>query len=294
MGMAEFADRQIGQLSGGQQQRVFLARALAQEADVLLLDEPFVGVDAATEEAIFTLLNAASGEGKTVVVVLRARRAATRTATEDALKHAYALDSDGIAVTPPALAARLGTRTRQAEKRLAQLRTDGLLHQGTLTGEGQRQAEDLIRAHRLWERYLVDTGVASDEEVHQAAEQLEHVATVAMAERLDAALGSPRSDPHGQPIPRRRPSWAALRGRPLSDLEPGEAGRTVAVREESAEGLHLLADLGLVPNTHVQVSGRDQTSLLIVAGEAEKRVDLELARDVWIGEDSSAPNGATP
>jgi manganese/zinc/iron transport system ATP- binding protein len=69
MGMEEFADRQIGELSGGQQQRVFLARALAQEADVLLLDEPFVGVDAATEEAIFGLLDQAHEEGTTVVVV---------------------------------------------------------------------------------------------------------------------------------------------------------------------------------------------------------------------------------
>ncbi|CAN5827560.1 manganese ABC transporter ATP-binding protein MntB [soil metagenome] len=69
MGMTPFADRQIGQLSGGQQQRVFLARALAQEADILLLDEPFVGVDANTEEAIFALLEAARAEGKTAVVV---------------------------------------------------------------------------------------------------------------------------------------------------------------------------------------------------------------------------------
>jgi manganese/zinc/iron transport system ATP- binding protein len=69
MGMTDLADRQIGQLSGGQQQRVFLARALAQEADILLLDEPFVGVDAATEEAIFELLDTARDEGKTVVVV---------------------------------------------------------------------------------------------------------------------------------------------------------------------------------------------------------------------------------
>ena len=52
VGMADFADRQIGQLSGGQQQRVFLARALAQNADLYLLDEPFAGVDAATETAI--------------------------------------------------------------------------------------------------------------------------------------------------------------------------------------------------------------------------------------------------
>ncbi|MGH7459358.1 MAG: metal ABC transporter ATP-binding protein [Longimicrobiaceae bacterium] len=69
MGIPELSARQIGELSGGQQQRVFLARALAQEADVLLMDEPFVGVDAATEEAIFGLLDTARDEGKTVVVV---------------------------------------------------------------------------------------------------------------------------------------------------------------------------------------------------------------------------------
>jgi manganese/zinc/iron transport system ATP- binding protein len=69
MGMTSLAERQIGQLSGGQQQRVFLARALAQGADILLLDEPFVGVDASTEEAIFGLLESARDEGKTVVVV---------------------------------------------------------------------------------------------------------------------------------------------------------------------------------------------------------------------------------
>jgi manganese/iron transport system ATP-binding protein/manganese/zinc/iron transport system ATP- binding protein len=67
--MAEFADRQIGQLSGGQQQRVFMARALTQESDILLLDEPFAGVDAATERAIAGLLAGAREENKTVVVV---------------------------------------------------------------------------------------------------------------------------------------------------------------------------------------------------------------------------------
>ena len=67
--MAEFADRHIGQLSGGQQQRIFLARALAQEATILLLDEPMAGVDARTEEAIFELMRRFSEEGKTLVVV---------------------------------------------------------------------------------------------------------------------------------------------------------------------------------------------------------------------------------
>jgi manganese/iron transport system ATP-binding protein/manganese/zinc/iron transport system ATP- binding protein len=67
--MSEFAKRQIGQLSGGQQQRVFMARALAQNAEILLLDEPFAGVDAATERAILDVLQETKAQGKTVVVV---------------------------------------------------------------------------------------------------------------------------------------------------------------------------------------------------------------------------------
>lgn len=69
VGMSQFASRQISQLSGGQQQRVFLARALAQDADLYFMDEPFVGVDAATEKAIITLLNDLKKQGKTVLVV---------------------------------------------------------------------------------------------------------------------------------------------------------------------------------------------------------------------------------
>ncbi|MCA1032490.1 metal ABC transporter ATP-binding protein [Bacillus timonensis] len=69
VGMKDYADRQISQLSGGQQQRVFLARALAQDATVYFMDEPFVGVDAATEKAIISLLNELKNQGKTVLVV---------------------------------------------------------------------------------------------------------------------------------------------------------------------------------------------------------------------------------
>lgn len=69
VGMAEYANRQISQLSGGQQQRVFLARALAQQTRVYLMDEPFAGVDAATEKAIVVLLHDLREQGSTVIVV---------------------------------------------------------------------------------------------------------------------------------------------------------------------------------------------------------------------------------
>jgi manganese/zinc/iron transport system ATP- binding protein len=67
--MLDYKDRQIRNLSGGQQQRIFLARSLAQEAEILFLDEPFVGVDAATENAIFQLMKNLKNEGKTILVV---------------------------------------------------------------------------------------------------------------------------------------------------------------------------------------------------------------------------------
>lgn len=69
VGLTELKDRQISQLSGGQQQRVFIARALAQQADVYLMDEPFVGVDAATENSILQLLKSMKEEGKTVLII---------------------------------------------------------------------------------------------------------------------------------------------------------------------------------------------------------------------------------
>ena len=69
VGMADYATRQISQLSGGQQQRVFLARALAQEADLYLMDEPFAGVDASTEQAIVSILRHLRDAGRTALVV---------------------------------------------------------------------------------------------------------------------------------------------------------------------------------------------------------------------------------
>lgn len=69
VGMREFADRQIGELSGGQQQRLFLARAIVQNPDLFLLDEPFAGIDLATEKTIIELLKKLRAAGKTVVVV---------------------------------------------------------------------------------------------------------------------------------------------------------------------------------------------------------------------------------
>jgi manganese/zinc/iron transport system ATP- binding protein len=97
VGMADFADRQIGQLSGGQQQRVFLARALAQDARVYFMDEPFAGVDAATEKAIVDVLHRLRREGRTVFVVHHDLETAP-----DYFDHALVLNLRKVAAGPMA------------------------------------------------------------------------------------------------------------------------------------------------------------------------------------------------
>ncbi|MEM7089298.1 MAG: metal ABC transporter ATP-binding protein [Pseudomonadota bacterium] len=117
VGMSDFADRQIGQLSGGQQQRVFLARALAQDADLYLLDEPFSGVDAATEKAIIEVLKSLKKMGKTVVVVHHDLATVT-----DYFDHVFLINTRKIAegpvtqaFTPELLQAAYGGRLATAQ-----------------------------------------------------------------------------------------------------------------------------------------------------------------------------------
>ena len=104
VGLADFRNRQIGRLSGGQQQRVFLARALAQEAELLLLDEPFSGIDTASEAAILDVLAGLEGEGRHIVCIHHDLR--TVAAYFD---HVTVLNAVAIASGPPAEA--LGEET---------------------------------------------------------------------------------------------------------------------------------------------------------------------------------------
>jgi len=119
VGMRDFADRQIGQLSGGQQQRVFLARALAQEADLYLLDEPFAGVDAATEKAIIAVLKSLKEAGKTVVVVHHDLATVT-----DYFDHVFLINTRKVAEGPVAEAFTAETLQAAYGGRLATAQID--------------------------------------------------------------------------------------------------------------------------------------------------------------------------
>ncbi|NYZ12612.1 ABC transporter ATP-binding protein [Azospirillum sp. RWY-5-1] len=120
VGLADFAGRQIGQLSGGQQQRVFLARALAQEARLYFMDEPFAGVDAATERAILDVLHTLDRQGRTVICVHHDLQTVT-----DRFHHALVLNVEKIAdgpvartVTEETLARAYATARQDGDPRL--------------------------------------------------------------------------------------------------------------------------------------------------------------------------------
>jgi manganese/iron transport system ATP-binding protein len=110
VGMIEYANRQIGELSGGQQQRVFIARALAQEATILLMDEPFTGVDAPSQEAILEILDHLCQQRVTVIVSTHDLNLAVERFDRLALinRHLIAFGPPQQAVTPQTLAAAYG------------------------------------------------------------------------------------------------------------------------------------------------------------------------------------------
>jgi DtxR family Mn-dependent transcriptional regulator len=179
-------------------------------------------------------------------------------AVQDYLKAIYALESAGERVTTSALATRMGVSAPSATamtKRLAEL---GLVERApykgvALTEEGSRGALEVLRHHRLLERYLVDRLGLSLDEVHVEADRLEHALSEELEAKIDAELGFPTHDPHGDPIPDSELRVAVGGGATLLDLAPGERGSVSRVPDGNAELLRYLAELALLPGSDVEV-----------------------------------------
>ena len=179
-------------------------------------------------------------------------------AVQDYLKAIYALETAGERVTTSALAGRMSVSAPSATamtKRLAEL---GLVERApyrgvVLTDEGRRGALEVLRHHRLLERYLVDRLGLSLDEVHVEADRLEHALSEELEAKIDAELGFPTHDPHGDPIPDRELRVAAGGARSLVDLVPGERASVSRVPDGDPELLRYLAELGLVPGSGIEL-----------------------------------------
>jgi DtxR family transcriptional regulator, Mn-dependent transcriptional regulator len=179
-------------------------------------------------------------------------------AVQDYLKAIYVLESSGERVTTSALAQRMGVSAPSATamaKRLDELGlAERLAYRGVaLTDEGRRGALEVLRHHRLLERYLVDRLGLTLDEVHAEAELLEHALSEELEAKIDAELGYPTHDPHGDPIPDRELRLVPGESRSLLDLELGTLGSVSRVPDGDAELLRYLGELGLVPDAGVEV-----------------------------------------
>jgi len=193
---------------------------------------------------------------------------------EDALKAVYALEERTTEPWgPEEVATAIGVPDALAGEMMRALGAFGWARADAegrwcLTAEGTRRARELVRAHRLWERYLVDREGTPLEKAHAEAERREHQTTLDELDRLDEGLGYPAWDPHGHAIPAPGHDTPPLAARSLLDeAAPGVRFHVVCLDDKSAPLLAQLVAMGLEPGVAGQVLDRGEDVLRLQLGE---------------------------
>ena len=196
-----------------------------------------------------------------------------RALLEDALKHLLArthLDRDA---SPDSLAGALGLSQRALLGLIARMEAAGLLQSQMgrlhLTSEGERWALRVVRAHRLWERYLADEAGLPMNQIHRAAERAEHHLTPEALDALDAHLGYPRSDPHGDPIPTAAGAVTPLQAVSLTDWPTDKPAVIRHIEDEPEVIFKQIAASGLRPGKIVRILAIDPERLIVSDGQDE-------------------------
>jgi DtxR family Mn-dependent transcriptional regulator len=187
-------------------------------------------------------------------------------AVEDYLKAIYELAEAEGKVSTSALAKKLGVMPGSVTGMLQKL-AEGQegqpplvnyeRHRGvTLTRAGRKIALEVIRHHRLIELYLSETLGYDWDKVDAEAEKLEHVISEEFEDRINALLGDPTHDPHGDPIPGKDGTMSPHSRRPLTNVDSGQTARVARVSDDDPALLRYLGELGLVPGATLTVTGR--------------------------------------
>lgn len=154
----------------------------------------------------------------------------------------------------------------------------------TLSDNGRKTAIEVIRKHRLWEVFLVQKLNFSWDEVHDIAEQLEHIKSAKLTEELDKFLGYPKRDPHGDPIPDSEGNFRISNKVILADLKEGQAGICVGVKDSSAEFLRYLDKNEIALGKPIEVLSREEydQSLLIKINEKDLRISKSISNNLFV------------
>lgn len=177
---------------------------------------------------------------------------------ENYLKAIYRLGAEGIKISPTAIADALKHNPASVVDMLKKLRDKKLIHYdkrdgARLTAKGEKAATEVVRKHRLWEVFLLEKLGYHWDEVHDIAEQLEHVGDGELSARLDKFLGYPTYDPHGDPIPTPDGHIINKYTRPLSEMAINESRSVATIRDSSSPFLHYLQKLGIGIGTKIKM-----------------------------------------
>ncbi len=202
-----------------------------------------------------------------------ARERRERVAIEDALKHLHDFEEKRLVPTLQSLAGVLSLSHPAAVRLGARLAALGLLASRgeglTLTAAGREEARRVIRIHRLWERYLADRTGLPETEWHSEAEQVEHQLSPAEAEALAAAMGHPRFDPHGDPIPTAAGDLPVRRGFPLPPPSPRGLAGGIHLEGEPEAGYRPPGERALLPGCRLRVEAAGDEEMALVADGRE-------------------------
>ena len=155
----------------------------------------------------------------------------------------------------------------------------------TLTKKGKQEALQIIRKHRLWEVFLVEKLKFHWDEVHEIAEQLEHIQSNVLIDRLDEFLGNPSVDPHGDPIPDQKGQFISRQKYLLSDLPVGFKGKVVGMIETSPAFLQYLDRLSISPGAKIQIKERiefDGSLEIVLQGKNTFVISHEVAKNLYV------------
>ncbi len=214
-------------------------------------------------------------------------RLTERVRLEDVLKQLYKLEYDKLPATAESVTGGVQFSRAQVIRLLQQLEEKELVTARNaagfrLTEAGRTQALYIVRAHRIWERFLADRTGTRPEDWHGQAETREHLLSVAETEDLAAALGHPVYDPHGDPIPTAEGEMPARSGVPLSALEPGERGLVTHLEDEPQEIYRELVALELGLMTSVERLEGEAGRVRFRSGERIRDIASAVARNITV------------
>ncbi|WP_120186532.1 metal-dependent transcriptional regulator [Tenacibaculum lutimaris] len=209
---------------------------------------------------------------------------------ENYIKTIYHLEADfkkGISTN--AIAKKLDTKASSVTDMIKKLSEKDVVtykkYQGvTLTDFGKKTAANIVRKHRLWEVFLVDKLNFSWDEVHEVAEQLEHIKSPKLINELDAFLDYPKRDPHGDPIPDKEGNLQVIEKSLLSTLKENEIGVCVGVDDSSSEFLRFLDKQGVALGKQIKVKEKEpfDGSLVIEMDGKTLSVSNKIASNLYI------------